>query len=142
MVKFDWLQIFELGLSNIDDDHREMLALMKSVGAAASDDNFDLCSDFMDKLVDTTEAHFQREEALLEEAGYPDVNFHALVHSRLIARANEMKNTFKAINSRQNLEEGCSEMLALFLDEAIAADLHFKSFLQDKGLIKGFQRLR
>jgi hemerythrin-like metal-binding protein len=137
-VKFDWNQIFELGLPEVDDDHREMLTIMKSIEAAASTEDFDLCSDLLDKLVETTKSHFRREENLLEEAGYPDVHLHAKCHAELIDQASQLKAICKPIKSREKFEDFSWKLFQLFLDEVVSGDLHFKSYLQDRGIIKGY----
>ncbi len=136
MAKLDWLETFELGLPEIDDDHREMLAIMKSVEAAADADDFDLCADLLDKLIEFSTAHFKREEDLLEKAEYPYLGIHKEYHSGLIARADSVKNICKEIKSRKNFKECCSEMFQFLVDDVVAGDLKFKSFLEEKGLVQ------
>lgn len=136
MAKLDWLETFELGLPSIDDDHREMFAIMKSVESAANADDYDLCADLLDKLVKFSAAHFKREEDLLKEAGYPSVEIHSEYHSELVARAIAVKEICIGIRSRENFIECCEEMFAFLVDDIVAGDLNFKSFLQEKGLIE------
>jgi len=137
MVKLDWLETFELGLPEIDNDHREMLAIMKSVEAAADAEDFELCADLLDRLIEFSAAHFEREEELLRDARYPFVDLHKEYQSGLIARADAVKDICKGIKTRKNFKECCEEMFAFLVDDVVAGDLNFKSFLQEAGVIKG-----
>lgn len=134
MINLEWLETFELGNPEIGNDHKELLAAMKRIAAAAVVEDFDLCGQLLDELVVQSEAHFRREEELLENAGYRFVDFHREYHSALIARAEEMKKICKGVKSRGNFKACCDEMMSFLVDDIIGGDLNFKSFLQEKGL--------
>ncbi len=137
MAKLEWLETFELGVPEIDDDHREILAIMKSVEAAAETENYDLCADLLDKLIEFSAVHFKREEALLRKVGYPGVDMHEEYHSELVGQASAVKDVCKRIKSRENFQECCSELFGFLVDDIVAGDLKFKSFLETKGVTKG-----
>lgn len=136
MAKLDWLETFELGVPEIDDDHREMLAIMKRVEVAADAEDFDLCADLLDKLIEFAKAHFKREEDLLEEAGYAHLELHKEYHAALVHRANTVKAICKGLRTRERFKDCCSEMFGFLVDDIVAGDLGFKSFLEEKGMIK------
>ena len=136
MARFEWLETFELGVEEIDNDHIEMLSIMKEIETSADAEDFDLTTGLLDKLVSSSMAHFEREEALLERHGYLNLDVHKEYHAALIARASAVKDVCKGIRSRENFKECCDEMFRFLIDDIVAGDLNFKSFLEEKGLIQ------
>ncbi len=134
-TKFDWLESFEVGFKAIDDDHRKMLAIMKQVGDAGEAAKFEHCATLLDELVGLSKAHFEREEALLEEIRYPGAALHKSYHAGLLVRADAVKETCKAIKSPHNFRECCEEMFGFLIDDVVAGDLKIKSYMQEIGMI-------
>ena len=135
MEKFDWLESFELGITEVDEDHRRMLAIMRQIEQAADSESFDRCKELLDELLSFTVAHFRREEKMLEEFGYPNVEIHKKYHTELLARAKAVKSVCEALETKQNLKECCHEMFGFLVDDIVMGDLKFKSYLEDKGHI-------
>ncbi len=136
MDKFDWLESFELGIAEVDEDHRGMLAIMKKIEQAADNEAYDLCNELLDELLDFTVMHFKREEEMLTEVGYPNVDIHKKYHTELLARAKSVKSVCQDIKSKNNLKECCYEMFSFLVDDVVNGDLKFKSYLEEKGVIK------
>ena len=134
MSNFGWLETFEIGVPEIDDDHREMLAIMREVEAAAEAEEFQATSRLLDKLMAHSRDHFAREERYLENAGYPDVETHRAYHNSLVEPAQQILATCKAMSSKADLKECCDRMFGFLVDDVIAGDLVFKSFLDERGL--------
>ena len=136
MEKFDWLESFELGIAEVDEDHRGMLAIMREIEQAADAEAYDHCKELLGELLSFTVAHFQREEKMLEEFGYPNVEIHKKYHTELLARAKSVKSVCESIKTKHNLKECCHEMFGFLVDDIVMGDLKFKSYLEDKGHIK------
>ncbi len=136
MDKLDWLETFELGIPSVDADHRHLLNIMKQIETAANAAKFETCKDLLDELVVASKNHFAREEALLEETGYPNAAIHKDYHARLLSRAQSVKDVCKEIGTRENLKDCCHEMFEFLIDDIVKGDVNFKSFLEEKGLIK------
>ena len=129
MVDLDWLESFEIGIPEIDDDHRAMLDLMKRVRAAALDGAFDHCGSLLEALQVRTNEHFEREEALLGATGYAGLEDQRAHHDELRSRVRAVRELSKAMQSREDLDRCCEEMFAVFVDEILGGDMAFKSFL-------------
>ncbi|MCF8468362.1 MAG: hemerythrin domain-containing protein [Sneathiella sp.] len=136
MDKLDWLETFELGVPEVDADHRELLAIMKKIESLADAGAFDDCGPLLDELIDFSVAHFAREEEMLVEVGYPNADIHKEYHGRLLDRARSVKDICKEIRSKDNFKDCCDEMFGFLVDDIVTGDLKFKSFLENKGLIK------
>ncbi|WP_293960200.1 hemerythrin domain-containing protein [Sneathiella sp.] len=136
MDRLEWLETFELGITEVDDDHRELLAIMRRIKDAADQELFDECSALLDELIEFSVDHFKREEEMLAQAGYPNVKVHKEYHDRLLDRATSVKEVCKEIRTRDNLKDCCDEMFGFLVDDIIKGDLKFKSYLEEKGIIK------
>jgi hemerythrin len=80
----EWKEEYRVGLDIIDEEHKRLLALINNVLAA------NLCRtgtvlerQSLDELLDYTEYHFQREEDLMLEHGYPDYEGHKAQHDQM-----------------------------------------------------------
>lgn len=134
MVALDWLDSFEIGLKAIDDDHRQMLGIMRQIKAAGNVRDRDACVVLLENLVDFSQAHFEREEKLLRDIQYPSAQVHEKYHANLLERADVIKEACKAIRSDRDFQECCEEMFGFLIDDVIAGDLKIKSFLEEHGL--------
>ncbi len=137
MTTFEWLESFELGCEEIDDDHRQMLALMKRIQAAGETGDLQLSANLLDSLLSLAQSHFDREETFLEGIGYPMASVHKDYHARLLLRANAVKDACKAITSPDVFKQCCEEMFGFLIDDVVAGDLKIKSYLQEIGLTPG-----
>jgi len=62
MVELEWLEAFEVGIKQIDDDHREILRIMQGIKAAGEKRDHEACAVLLDELLAVSQAHFEREE--------------------------------------------------------------------------------
>lgn len=134
MATFEWLESFELGCAEIDDDHRKMLSLMRQIETAGGTGDLQQSTKLLDALVGFAESHFKREETFLEEIDYPLADLHKDYHARLLLRANAVKDACKAITSKDVFKQCCEEMFGFLIDDVVAGDLKIKSYLQEIGL--------
>lgn len=75
------LEDLRLGIAEIDDDHAETIALWK----AARDAGPATFPAALAAFVDHLEAHFAREEALMERVAYREIAHHRAEHARVVA---------------------------------------------------------
>lgn len=135
MLKLEWLDTFELGVPEIDGEHRTMLDLMKAVQLAVAARDRKRGEQYLDRLLAFSRSHFAREETLLEGWGYPDTAKHANYHAKLLERAIALKQVCAEIESAEAFEECCKEMMSFLVDDVVRGDLNLKSFLEDAGLV-------
>lgn len=133
MRKFEWLGIFELGVPEIDNDHKKLLALAKHIGPAIFDVDHTKCESAVEEFIALAIAHFKREEDILRQLGYPGLQEHAKYHVDMIASANKLKIACRALKGADEIEECYWMMTSFLVDDFIRGDFAFKSFLQTKG---------
>lgn len=133
-MRFEWLETFELGVPEIDNDHRAMLALMKALQSSAKAGDRRTSVKLLDRLLAFSHDHFAREEAFLRRWNYQEEGEHRRYHEGLYARAQAVKKACAQTESRKGFDECCEEMMSFLVDDIVRGDLGLKSFLQDAGL--------
>lgn len=104
-VKFiAWAKIFESGVPEIDAEHKVLFDIANQFyDKIRRGDEEQVIFETLNKLVRYAENHFRREEALLEEIGYPPekVEHHKATHQKLINQIFEVYETqYEISNSR------------------------------------------
>lgn len=105
----DWNESYEVGIELIDHDHQKLVGLLNQVVSAA---NFHMGESYIrsviGELIDYTKYHFEREEGLMKENDYPDLEAHLAQHRAMVA---EVEKFSKRIESRPNCEDDvCMEV--------------------------------
>ncbi|WP_029006833.1 bacteriohemerythrin [Azospirillum halopraeferens] len=77
----DWDDAYAIGQRGVDDDHRHLFELFNRFSDAVSrGEAAAVVGGFLHDLVDYSEHHFHREEALMRARGYPDYEKHKAMH--------------------------------------------------------------
>lgn len=96
MTFMNWEQRFELGVSAMDRDHRNLIAAMNEVHElserAAGKASVDAA---IVRLAELTKRHFADEEKHMASIGFPDLRTHALIHENLLERFGELHGAFR-----------------------------------------------
>jgi len=87
MPHIEWKDEFSVGVALIDDDHKQLLAIVNRLsdaleGAAPARE----CTRICDELIAHTLAHFGHEEGWFEATHYPRAAEHRLMHEQLKKR--------------------------------------------------------
>ena len=85
---------FLVGIDQIDGEHRRLFEIAGRVYdslAASGDEALAAARAAVAELLDYTATHFASEEALMEAAGYPELEQHRQLHRRLISQARDME---------------------------------------------------
>jgi diguanylate cyclase (GGDEF)-like protein/hemerythrin-like metal-binding protein len=93
VIRLTWQEAYECGEPTIDRQHRELFTLANAV-LDASFQSGSLPETFnvaLEKLLAHIVRHFADEEELLAQHGYKLLEAHKRAHSKLLARAAEMK---------------------------------------------------
>ena len=112
------------------DDHEQLHKLGSTIQQAILVNDVDKVADCLLELQASQTSHFQFEERLMEEVGFPDRETHARSHEKLTA-------TLRAINQALGLGlfSSVSRELGAFIEDSLAhvADLDetFRCFLVD-----------
>jgi len=97
MAYIEWQDCMETGIPLVDADHKILVSLINQVHACIGGvDEYGALGSILRVLADYTDYHFQREEALQEECGYPGYQAHKALHARLTEQVREILRRFEA----------------------------------------------
>lgn len=132
MAAMTWSESFGVGNAMLDSDHRILFNLLNQLhDAVDTGQSRDVVASVVKVLVEYTEHHFAREEALLEQAGFPHLDGHRQAHRALEARVRDIRDRWAA-GERQALDEEVLAFLKKWLtDHILDADKSYRPWIDD-----------
>jgi len=127
--RIEWSPAFELGVEEIDNDHRHLFGLVQEMYEFVEKADIDLCHTGTERLIDALKEHFTREEKFLERIGYPDAGAHKEFHKLLLTRAEKLKQLCVDGGNHGTIEACYTEVMTFLFDEIIRGDAKFKSYI-------------
>ncbi len=115
----EWSDYLRIGIEGIDEDHRRFFSLVKDLDNALMDRHDKPEIQRLVKLVvEDCVRHFEHEERVFAQNGYPDAERNAGMHARITEEIMEMMRQFdgarcgsewmgKALQIRQLLVDHC-----------------------------------
>ena len=107
MGVFEWNQVHSVGVEAIDDQHKRLLAITDRLfEAIMAGKGFEELLGFLHEMRDYAEYHFQFEEDLLAENGFPEaeIRAHAREHAALKAQVDEFIDGFSPNSETMDIE--------------------------------------
>ncbi|MEQ8603027.1 MAG: bacteriohemerythrin [Marivibrio sp.] len=99
MRAIDWDEGMSVGLARLDDDHKQLIAIInrlhEAVRLGGSEAGATVARS-LQALADYTERHFAREEAVLEAVGYPALRGHRVQHDAFVDELRDLADAFDA----------------------------------------------
>ena len=97
----EWNEAYSVGHTDIDVQHKKLVTMINDLFKMNNDKGVDTKAAFsksFKEASDYAQNHFNEEEALLENVGYPNLSEHMKEHVNFI---NEVWNQFSLINKDQ-----------------------------------------
>ncbi|TIH12326.1 hypothetical protein D0S45_18490 [Marinifilum sp. JC120] len=133
MSKIEWHDGLNLGIKEIDEQHKALIGMVNEVLEAFEKGEEDASIDsLLSKLKEYTVYHFNAEEQYMEKIGYPQISEHRQKHASL-------KNSVKSLQAARFHQEQISaqdikELLTKWLVEHILrVDYHIVEFVKQGG---------
>ena len=129
-----WKDEYSVGVDSLDNDHRKLLNLINNFQTAVKYQTGEAFErEALDDVVAYTKYHFGREEKMMEEAGYADLEAHKEIHRKMIAKVDEFLIDYEK-QGHEALED-----VALYLKDWLVGhingnDQEYSSLLKEKGL--------
>jgi hemerythrin-like metal-binding protein len=100
-----WSDRYSVGIARMDAQHQRMVELINELRAAMLEGDGSLVvGKILDGLMEYTVTHFAAEEALMQEAAYPDYAQHKAEHGRLTEQVKLLKKKAPTANVMLPLE--------------------------------------
>lgn len=95
MAQFKWQDRFDIGVKAMNDDHKELLALMDKLEdlARAGADSAAIRT-AMSNLATCTTRHFADEEKYMDDIQFPQLAVHKQIHARLLAKLSDLQKSY------------------------------------------------
>jgi len=96
MAYLEWQAEMEVGHGRIDEDHRTLVDAMNQLRAALDQGmERDGVAKVLSFLRDYTVSHFQMEEALMIQHGYPGAPAHLAAHAELLLKVSDFSAAYR-----------------------------------------------
>ncbi|HVI52048.1 MAG TPA: bacteriohemerythrin [Candidatus Sulfotelmatobacter sp.] len=96
MAVLGWTEDLSVGVAVLDGHHKRLFDLLDELYRAVQAGGSETAvGTVLDELVAYTEYHFQEEEKLLEQAGFPALEAHRKVHKALTGQVIRMRDDYK-----------------------------------------------
>ena len=97
MPLFAWKRSYEIGVNEIDMQHRQLVGMINELFEAMKANHGQrTLNEILDRLLAYVGEHFQTEERFMQRHGYPGFEDHALEHLKLSSRVQELLDRRKA----------------------------------------------
>jgi len=129
-----WKDEYSVGVKSLDDDHRKLLDLINKLQTAVhyqTGDAFE--KEALDEVIAYTKYHFEREEKLMEEAGYSDLDEHKKTHQSMIAKVDDFVKDYES-KGHEVLEEVASYLKDWLIGHINGTDQEYSALLKEKGV--------
>ena len=92
MPLLQWTADLSVSVQSLDTDHKIIITLINQLNdAIQAGEPKDTVSQVLDALLDYTDYHFSREEALMAACGYPDLDAHKRTHATMRAQVRDIR---------------------------------------------------
>jgi hemerythrin-like metal-binding protein len=105
MPLFIWKPSYDVGIAEIDHDHRVLVGLINELYEAMKEGHgYELLNQIMDKLLGYVATHFETEESFMRVSGYPEYEQHEQEHRRFAAMLRNMDQHRREGHSPTSIE--------------------------------------
>ncbi|MCK5539057.1 MAG: hemerythrin family protein [Bacteroidales bacterium] len=133
MTEYKWSKELEFGIKEIDEQHHHIMDLVNDFSKMdteffSRDDILDVFND----VISYAHVHFQSEEKIFKEAGYPGTEEHIKEHQKLLLRINNLFLSFSEKDITHTVKEVAELLKEWIEDHLMRVDKKYVSFLLGK----------
>ncbi|MGB8276066.1 MAG: hemerythrin domain-containing protein [Alphaproteobacteria bacterium] len=133
MDGFEWSPTFEIGVPEIDDDHRHLFDLAREIQAAVEEGEPAKCRALVEGFIDASQSHFAAEERFLARIRYEEFETHRKYHASLVTKARKLKQSCDEATRRGEVAECYLEVVGFLIDDILRGDIKLKSYFNHHG---------
>jgi hemerythrin len=132
MSLIKWKEEYSVKVAEIDEQHKKLIDIINQLADAMSvGKGRDVLNGVLAELVSYTEYHFETEEKLFREHGYPEHERHSQAHDELAVKARELKAAFDRGETKLSVD--VMLFLSTWLNRHILdEDKHYEPYLVGK----------
>ncbi len=135
---FNWKENFSVNIGKIDEQHKELFNignfLYDLIAIKDHIDRYDEIMEALNRLKNYAIYHFQTEEKLMQEYGYPKYEEHKKQHDAFIAKINSLDEDIVDEDQRK-VELDLVMFIANWIEQHILrTDMEYKEFFNGRGV--------
>jgi len=135
MEKIQWDDRFSVGCGELDDHHKQLIALINElILIAGQKEEHVVVGRVLEQLIDYLEVHFKAEEAFMRKIGYPHVDRHRKIHEGFLRRTLEFNKCFNARHV-EITEEIIQFLMGWLVNHILSADQEYAAYSNESVLI-------
>ena len=129
-----WKDEYSVGIESLDNDHRKLLNLINNFQTAVHYKTGEMFEkEAFNEVVTYTKYHFEREEKMMQQAGYADLEGHKDIHRAMIAKIDEFISDYEK-RGHETLEDVSSFLKDWLVKHINGTDQDYSALMIKKGL--------
>lgn len=125
-----WSRKFSVGIPEVDREHQKFLSLVNDLVAFIVEGKGKAEIERQMRLVIADAiSHFENEERLFLEFGYPEAERHALLHKQIRNRLVRMADEIKATDLNSAWVDKALHLRQLLVDHFLKEDIKYRGYL-------------
>lgn len=128
MKLLQWKPEYSVGVESVDDEHRDMIAMINTVyQQLGQDPDIDRIESFLGDIFSAISGHFALEERIMRDAGYAEYEAHKDDHEDLLDQIRDLMDDYAddPVTGERKLQQGLSNWFAQHFS-TFDARLHHK----------------
>lgn len=134
MALFIWKDEYSVNIKSIDEEHKKLVSILNDLHSSMLSAKANtVLGKFLEDLIAYTKYHFQNEEKLMSQYGYPGFQDHQEAHKNLTAKVLSFQEEFKQGKKMMSVE------ILYFLKDWLMTHINgtdklYSKFLNDNGV--------
>ncbi len=134
MALFEWTDQYSVNVRQLDEQHLRLVDMINDLyDAIKREEDQTALRETLKKLLDYTAYHFVREEKLLQQYGYPQLEKHKEEHSILSWRVLDLRSRYESGEGVQ-ASEVLDFLTGWLKNHIMNSDKKYATFLNSKGV--------
>ena len=125
-----WNESLSVGIQQVDDDHKVLIALLNELSDSKLDPR--KVRRIISELIDYTQYHFRREEAIMEACGYPHLDDHRRVHRHLTDKMEQYAEIWLKDEGAEVIQELLELLRTWLINHIMKVDAEIQAFAEGK----------
>ena len=135
MGHIEWNDGMSVGVESIDEDHKTLLLLVNEINEAINNDSTHIIIiDIFEKLEKYVKIHFSKEERLLEQCNYGDLEEHKKQHIDFINKIPELRSELLHADTIEVAQDIYLFLFNWLMNHIIIDDMSYAQTVHDHGL--------
>jgi len=133
-LDMDWFNEYSVNVAELNGQHVKIFALIGRLRRGLDEkQERQAIEEVLDNLLDYTQVHFAREEQLMRENDYPDMEKHIAEHAWLQAEVRDRRKNF-LLGAEAKATELGAFLYHWLRDHIAVTDKNYGPFLNSKGV--------